>query len=157
MQCDVIYRKILDILKFSPSQQGCHTSGKSQGKGFFFKVSEMSGNFEICQGKIEFWKMSGKTDLCQGQLHMSGNFEICQGKIEFWKMSGKTDLCQGQLHNWFRLNSTVELSWLMCHGLMRQRKDKEKHRELENRTRVVSLKLFLTRIFYKLKNVILKL
>ena len=34
--------------------QGCHTSGKSQGKVFFFKVREMSGNFEICQGKNEF-------------------------------------------------------------------------------------------------------
>ena len=35
---------------------------------FFFKVREMSGNFEICQGKIEFWKMSWKTDLCQGKI-----------------------------------------------------------------------------------------
>ena len=34
--------------------QGCHTSGKSQGKVVFFKVREMSGNFEICQGKNEF-------------------------------------------------------------------------------------------------------
>ena len=32
----------------------------------------MSGNFEICQGKIEFWKMSGKTDLCQGKIKFSG-------------------------------------------------------------------------------------
>ena len=35
-------------------RQGCHTSGKSQGKVVFFKVREMSGNFEICQGKNEF-------------------------------------------------------------------------------------------------------
>ena len=42
--------------RVSPSyiRQGCHTSGKSQGKVFFFKVREMSGNFEICQGKNEF-------------------------------------------------------------------------------------------------------
>ena len=32
----------------------------------------MSGNFEICQGKIEFWKMSWKTDLCQGKTEFPG-------------------------------------------------------------------------------------
>ena len=32
----------------------------------------MSGNFEICQGKIEFWKMSWKTDLCQGKIKFPG-------------------------------------------------------------------------------------
>ena len=32
----------------------------------------MSGNFEICQGKIKFWKMSGKTDLCQGKIKFPG-------------------------------------------------------------------------------------
>ena len=53
-------------------RQGCHTSGKSQGKVYFFKVREMSGNFEICQGKIEYWKMSWKTDLCQGKIEFPG-------------------------------------------------------------------------------------
>ena len=32
----------------------------------------MSGKFEICQGKIEFWKMSWKTDLCQGKIEFPG-------------------------------------------------------------------------------------
>ena len=32
----------------------------------------MSGNFEICQGKIKFWKMAGKTDLCQGKIKFPG-------------------------------------------------------------------------------------
>ena len=47
-------------------------SGKNQGKVFFFKVREMSGNLEICQGKIEFWKMSWKTELCQGKTKFPG-------------------------------------------------------------------------------------
>ena len=38
----------------------------------FFNVREMSGNFEICQGKIEFWKRSGKTDLYQGKIKFPG-------------------------------------------------------------------------------------
>ena len=42
------------VHNFPKAVQGCHTSGKSQGKVFFFKVREMSGNFEICQGKNEF-------------------------------------------------------------------------------------------------------
>ena len=45
--------------------QCCHTSWKSV---VFFKVREMSGNYEICQGKNEFWKKSGKTDLCPGKI-----------------------------------------------------------------------------------------
>ena len=32
----------------------------------------MSGNSEICQVKIEFWKMLGKTDLCQGKIESPG-------------------------------------------------------------------------------------
>ena len=32
----------------------------------------MSGNFEICQRKIEFWRISGKTDLCQGKIKCPG-------------------------------------------------------------------------------------
>ena len=36
----------------------------------------MSGNFEICQGKTEFWKMSWKTDLCQGRIEFPGGHAI---------------------------------------------------------------------------------
>ena len=32
----------------------------------------MLENFEICQGKIEFWKISGKTDLCEGKIKFPG-------------------------------------------------------------------------------------
>ena len=31
--------------KFRILQQGCHSQGKSQGKKFFFKIMEKSGNF----------------------------------------------------------------------------------------------------------------
>ena len=41
--------------------QGCHVSWKSQEKWNIFKVRELSGNFEMCQGKICFDKMSGKS------------------------------------------------------------------------------------------------
>ena len=44
-------------------EQGCHTSGKSQGKFYFFKVRELSGNLKNCQGNSEKGQMSGK---CQG-------------------------------------------------------------------------------------------
>ena len=44
-------------------------SGKSQGNAFF-KIREMSGNLEICQGKIEFWKIP--TNLCQGNISFPG-------------------------------------------------------------------------------------
>ena len=40
--------------------QGVHGQGKSQGKKYFFKVRELSGNFEICQGILEFMQKSGK-------------------------------------------------------------------------------------------------
>ena len=43
--------------------QGCHASGKSQGKNHFFKVRELSGNLKKCQGNSEKGQMSGK---CQG-------------------------------------------------------------------------------------------
>ena len=41
--------------------QGVHGQGKSQGKKYFFKVRELSGNFEICQGILEFKQKSGKS------------------------------------------------------------------------------------------------
>ena len=35
-------------------------------------VREKSGIFLICQGKTEFWKMSRKSDLCQGENKYPG-------------------------------------------------------------------------------------
>ena len=35
-------------------QQGSYASGKCQGNLKFFKVRELSGNFIICQGKLNF-------------------------------------------------------------------------------------------------------
>ena len=51
--------------KKNPGQGEKHTGrvATCQGKLIVFKVREISMNFEICQGKIEFRKMSGKTDL----------------------------------------------------------------------------------------------
>ena len=43
------------------SLQGVHGQGKSQGKKFFFKVRELSGNFEIGQGILKFQQKSGKS------------------------------------------------------------------------------------------------
>ena len=43
------------------NKQGVHGQGKSQGKKYFFKVRELSGNFEICQGILEFKQKSGKS------------------------------------------------------------------------------------------------
>ena len=41
--------------------QGVHGQGKSQRKKYFFKVRELSGDFEICQGILEFKQKSGKS------------------------------------------------------------------------------------------------
>ena len=41
--------------------QGVHVQGKSQGKKYFFKVRELSGSFDICQGNLEFKQKSGKS------------------------------------------------------------------------------------------------
>ena len=35
-------------------EQGSYASGKCQGNLNFFKVREMSGNFMLCQGKMNF-------------------------------------------------------------------------------------------------------
>ena len=47
----------------------------------------MSGNLEICQGKIVFWKMLGKTDLCQGKINFPGvqakNLQILGYQVPF--------------------------------------------------------------------------
>ena len=40
---------------------GCPRSGKKSGKKYFFKVRELSGNFKICQGILEFKQKSGKS------------------------------------------------------------------------------------------------
>ena len=47
--------------------QGVHGQRKSQGKTYFFKVRELSGNFEIGQGNLK---------IKQEVREMSGNFEI---------------------------------------------------------------------------------
>ena len=45
---------------------------------FFFQGRGNAGNFEICHGKTEFWKMSWKTDLCQGRIEFpGGHARIC--------------------------------------------------------------------------------
>ena len=41
--------------------QGVHGQGKSQGIFFFFKVRELSGNFDIGQGILKFQQKSGKS------------------------------------------------------------------------------------------------
>ena len=38
----------------------------------------MSGYFEICQAKMEFWNMSGKTDLCQGKIRIDVCAKVSQ-------------------------------------------------------------------------------
>ena len=38
-------------------------SGKESGKKYFFKVRELSGNFEICQGILEFKQKSGNFEI----------------------------------------------------------------------------------------------
>ena len=43
--------------------QGVHSQGKSQGKKYFFKVRELLGNFEICQGILEFKQKSGNFEI----------------------------------------------------------------------------------------------
>ena len=56
-----------------------HMSGKVKESYCFFKVKEMSGNLEICQGKVEFRKMSGKADLCQGKIKFPGvHVTVCR-------------------------------------------------------------------------------
>ena len=40
---------------------GCPRSGKKSGKKYFFKVRELSGNFEISQGILKFKQKSGKS------------------------------------------------------------------------------------------------
>ena len=37
-----------------PGLQGTYALGKCQGNLKFFKVRELSGNFIICQGKLNF-------------------------------------------------------------------------------------------------------
>ena len=44
-----------------PIYPGCPRSGKKSGKKIFFKVRELSGNFQICQGILEFEQKSGKS------------------------------------------------------------------------------------------------
>ena len=53
--------------KIISSTHGVHCQGKSQGKTYFFKVRELSGNFEIGQGNLKNEQKVRKK---------SGNFEI---------------------------------------------------------------------------------
>ena len=48
-------------------RQGVHSQGKSQGKAYFFKVRELSGNFEIGQGNLK---------IKQEVREKSGNFDL---------------------------------------------------------------------------------
>ena len=57
--------------------QGTYASGKCQGNLKIFKVRELSGNFIICQGKLNFAKMSGK---CQGILEFQMKFRFSNKK-----------------------------------------------------------------------------
>ena len=41
--------------------QGSHGQGKVSEKLKNFKVREKSGNFELSQGNLKFWKKSGKS------------------------------------------------------------------------------------------------
>ena len=43
------------------SLQGSHGQGKVSEKCKKFKVREKSGNFELSQGNLKFWKKSGKS------------------------------------------------------------------------------------------------
>ena len=47
--------------------QGSYASGKCQGNLNFFKVRELSGNFMLCQGKMNGFQIVRE---------MSGNFKI---------------------------------------------------------------------------------
>ena len=51
----------------SNNPQGSYASGKCQGNLNFFKVRELSGNFVLCQGKMNVFK---------NVREMSGNFKI---------------------------------------------------------------------------------
>ena len=46
--------KVNIILNPLYTVQGSYASGKCQGNFKFFKVRELSGNFIICQGKLNF-------------------------------------------------------------------------------------------------------
>ena len=59
----IFHRNIKDnvLITYMKILQGVHGQGKSQGKKYFFKVRELSGNFEISQGILEFKLKSGKS------------------------------------------------------------------------------------------------
>ena len=49
------YSHLTTVLQsFLAVGQGSYASGKCQGNLKFFKVRELSGNFIICQGKLNF-------------------------------------------------------------------------------------------------------
>jgi len=59
-------------------EQGCHGQGKSQGKKYFFKVREKSGNFVKSQGKLATLKKSGKISFGQGILKILQILQNCK-------------------------------------------------------------------------------
>ena len=52
MVCDCDISWLLPFCYTVSIQQGSYTSGKCQGNLYFFKVRELSGNFMLCQGKM---------------------------------------------------------------------------------------------------------
>ncbi len=60
-------------LKNSPLH-GCHGSGKSQGKKYFFKVREKSGNFDCGQGKMRFLKKVRENGSWSGKIRIYVSF-----------------------------------------------------------------------------------
>ena len=66
--------------------QGSHGQGKVSEKLKNFKVREKSGNFELSQGNLKFWKKSGKS---QGILLSI----ICGNPVLAYFLSSKPITC----------------------------------------------------------------
>ena len=82
-----IFWKNFHSIDFKPCQ-GCHTSGKSRGKFYFFKVGELSGNLKNCQGNSEKGQMSGNFMLwfwkaCHIMTFMHKITWFSNGKLNF--------------------------------------------------------------------------
>ena len=59
---ECIWRYAADV------NQGSHGQGKVSEKWKKFKVREKSGNFDLTQGNLKFWKKSGKSQRISWQL-----------------------------------------------------------------------------------------
>ena len=51
----IVIKNVIWSEKTLMHKQGSYASGKCQGNLKFFKVRELSGNFIICQGKLNFF------------------------------------------------------------------------------------------------------